>query len=335
MSRILVSGATGFVGRRLTRRLVAEHGRDAVACLIYRDAESDAERSGRAVLAGLGVRCIPVDLVSAAGLQEAPRQPKLLFHLASNIDTGARDHRVDDLGTRNLLEAIGPLGPHCRVIFASSIAVMDNREPRRDPATERSQMHRPFSEYGRRKLLAEEYLLARAAEQGFALVVARLCAVYGEGTRDNGIFGHIGEMVRRDAWIARLDYPGKISLMHVDDMVDVLLRLVHEPVTAGQGRLVLLASEVLSVAEIIAAACRRYGKIYRPLPLPPIFWRSCENAARLLFRLHPLLPHVLANKLWQLGLTVTPTLYFDPTATRARYPDLHFRKFSDSLAEIW
>lgn len=335
MSSILVTGATGFVGRRLTRRLVALHGRDAVTCLIYRDADSEAERSGRAALAELGVRCLAVDLVSAAGLQEAPRQAKLVFHLASNIDTGARDHRVDDLGTQNLLAAIGPLGTDCRVVFASSIAVMDNREPHREPATESSRIFQPFSEYGRRKLLAEEYLQARAAEQGFALVVARLCAVYGAGTRDNGIFGHIGAMARREAWVTRLNYPGKISLMHVEDMVEVLLRLAVEPVIAGHSRLVLPAAEVLTVAQVINAACQRYGKAYRPLPLPPAFWGACELAARLLFRLHPLLPHGLANKLWQLGLTVTPTLYFDPTATHARYPELRFRQFADSLTEIW
>jgi len=335
MSKILVTGATGFIGRRLTRRLVELHGADAVACLIYRDGHSDAERSGRDVLRGLGVRCFDVDLVSAAGLERVPRNPQILFHLASNIDTGARDHRVDDLGTRHLLEAIGPLDAGNRVIFASSIAVMDHREPRQEPATEGSQLRQPFSEYGRRKLLAEEYLRARGVEQGFAVVLARLCAVYGDGTRDNGIFGRIGDMVRRDAWIARLDYPGKISLMHVDDMVEVLLRLAKQPLAAGESRVVMPVAEVLTVAAIIAAACRRYGKVYRPIHLPSMFWRFCEGLARPLFRLHPMLPHVLANKLWQLGLTVTATLYFDPAATQAEHPDLRFRRFDDSLSEIW
>ena len=106
---ILVTGATGYVGRRLIRMLVETYGSSKILCLVYDQYDNDLERSGRAHLDKLNIKYIPVDLVSGRGLTEVPKSPDLIFHLASNTDTGATDHTVNDIGTRNLLESIQPL----------------------------------------------------------------------------------------------------------------------------------------------------------------------------------------------------------------------------------
>ncbi len=331
----MVTGATGFIGRRLVRRLVQVYGADAVTCLVYERVDTDAERAGRALIEALGTHCIPVDLVTAAGLDRAPKGSGIVFHLASNIDTGAPDHRIDDLGTRNLLEAIGPLGRGSRFVFTSSIAVTDHREARDEPANEHTPLRRPYNEYGRRKLLAEAYLCDRAAEQGFSLVIARLCTVYGNGTRDSGIFGQIGAMTRNEGLVARLDYPGKISLIYVEDIIEILMRLARQPMAAGESRITMPVAEVLTLSEMIAASFHRHGKRYRPICMPRVFWRLCNQVAYQLFRLEPALPHWVCNRLWQLGLTVTNMFYLDAASSMAQYPDLKLRRFRDSLNEVW
>ncbi len=332
---ILVTGGTGFIGRRLVGRLARQCGPPAVTCLTYIEGSSPAERAGAAALQKLGVRCIPIDLLDGRGLERIPRSPDIVFHLASNIDTGARDHRIDDLGLRNLLEALSPLRPSARFVFTSSIAVMDHRIAPDLPATETSRLLRPRNEYGRRKLLAEEYLRECAGRQGFGAVIARLSAVYGEGVRHAGVFGQIDRMVRQDAWVSRLDYPGQLSLIHVDDVVEILLRLSRWPSPEGQVQLVLPATEVMALRQVIAAGYAHHGKRYRPIRLPRWFWRTCDAVSAGLLRLEPFMPHTIHNKLWQLGLTVNGAFQFDPAETQRRFPDMVFRRFQDSLDEIW
>src|SRR6185295_19043888 len=122
--------------------------------------------------------------------------PRKIFHLASNTDTSASDHSINDVGTTNLLNALGPLGPSTHFIFTSSIAVNDHRPDYTLPITEDTPPpERPCHEYGRKKLLTEHLLKARAAEGGFRLSIVRVCGVYGEGVRQGGLFDSIKTMV--------------------------------------------------------------------------------------------------------------------------------------------
>src|SRR5262249_5585871 len=122
----LVTGGTGFIGRRLMAHLIERHGAAAATCLVKPSAKP-AEASAAAEFARLGVRIIPGDPDRTPVSATPPPEVDVVFHLAANIDTDTpeSEHRVNDLGTGRLLDWLAPVLPRCRVVYTSSVAVID------------------------------------------------------------------------------------------------------------------------------------------------------------------------------------------------------------------
>ena len=333
-SKILVTGATGYVGRRLIRMLAETYGASSILCLAYDQADNELERTGRANLDALGIRFIPVDLVSGRGLADVPKSPSIVFHLASNTDTAATDHTINDVGTRNLLEAIQPLPPEAHFIFTSTIAVADHRVDDRRPVDEDTPLLRPFNNYGRRKLAAEKYLRERAQMDGLRSTIVRLCAVYGRGTRVGGLFERLSHLVSVDSVIVRFNYPGKLSLINVDDIARILVLLSRRTEPSATFELFIPVAEVLTIAELIQCYYRAFGTDYRPIRLPSLFWEFCNLVARNLYRVEPLLPHVVNNRIWQLGLLVGGGFHNESEKIFRTFPELKLKRFKDAAVEI-
>ena len=331
---ILVTGATGFVGRRLIRLLAEAYGASRILCLAYDRADNDLERAGRAILDEAGIRYIPVDLVSGRGLANVPKSPSLVLHLASNTDTGASNHTVNDIGTRNLLAAIQPLSPDTHFIFASTIAVADHREDIGRPVNEETPLLRPFNDYGRRKLAAEVYLRERARADGFRATIVRLCAVYGRGTRTDGLFGRLSQMAYGDSVIARFNYPGRLSLIDVDDIARILVLLSRRSVASGTSELFIPVAEVVTISELIQYYYQALGIGYRPIRFPPAFWRLCDLIANVFHRIEPILPHAVNNRIWQLGLVVGGGFHNESAKIHRTFPGLRLKRFKDGVGEM-
>lgn len=334
-SMILVSGATGFIGRRLIRRLAEIYEPSQIICLVYDKADSELEKSGRALLDGLGIRYIPIDLLTGRGLENIPKNTDLVFHLAADTDTGTRDHSVNDVGTKNLLEALQPLKTQCRFIFTSTIAVSDHRASPDEPGNETSELLKPYSEYGRRKLLTEDYLKARCREDGFSLSILRVCAVYGKGTRTNGLFDALMKLAKRDSILSRFDYPGRMTMMHVDDIADILVGLSELPANPGNPSTCIAEAEVLSVHEMHAAIHKALGKTIRPIRLPRWFWRLTEFGSSIIYALEPVLPHSIHNKLWQLTLLVNNGYNNVSLRLKEAFPQKVFKRFENTASSLW
>src|SRR5579863_6575768 len=120
---IILSGASGFIGRRLAVGLSSGRPPSDLRCLVRVRDDSFGE-NGSAFLKSLSISPVPTELMTGQGLEEL-RSPDLLFHLAANTHTWERDQGCNDLGTENLLRALGPLGPRNHVVFTSTTAVMD------------------------------------------------------------------------------------------------------------------------------------------------------------------------------------------------------------------
>ena len=126
-SKILLTGGTGFIGRHLVRRLLRDYPDSEIFCLVKPSA-SARDIAATADLLFEGVRVIEGDLNDPKVSREpAPEVLDLVFHLAAYIEPGAADvtHRVNDVGTGNLLVWLGSALQGARVIYTSSIAVLD------------------------------------------------------------------------------------------------------------------------------------------------------------------------------------------------------------------
>ncbi len=169
---ILVTGATGLVGRRLLPRLV-KAGFDVRALV----------RNGKSVPEG--VTAVDGDILDTATLGAAVADVEAIIHLAALLRTpdARRIWHVNLEGTRNLIEAAKMGAPDSRFILASTGLVYNEDSPH--PALETDHVA-PTRDYPASKTAAEMLL----RESGLNWSVLRYGFVYGDGD------GHIERQCR-------------------------------------------------------------------------------------------------------------------------------------------
>lgn len=168
--KILVIGAAGMVGRKLTAALLkAEQvgGRDISALVLADIITPEAPK------AHISIETHAVDLSAPAAAEKlVASRPDLIFHLAAIVSGEAeadfgKGYRINLDGTRHLLEAIrlaGQHGPYApRLVFTSSIAVFGEPLPAEIPD---EFPLTPLTSYGTQKAICE-LLLADYSRRGF------------------------------------------------------------------------------------------------------------------------------------------------------------------------
>ncbi|HSJ42916.1 MAG TPA: D-erythronate dehydrogenase [Xanthobacteraceae bacterium] len=164
---ILVTGAAGMIGRKLTARLVKDRGLngksiDRLTLVDVVAPEKPAGFSGAVELSASDLSAAGVAAKTVAG------KPDVIFHLAGVVSGEAetdfeKGYRVNLDGTRALLEAIRAAAYKPKVIFTSSIAVYGAPFPRSIP----DDFHlTPLTSYGTQKAICE-LLLADYSRRGF------------------------------------------------------------------------------------------------------------------------------------------------------------------------
>jgi nucleoside-diphosphate-sugar epimerase len=151
--KILITGAAGMIGRKLTERLGNEHE------LILHDV---VPSGAKGVVSDLSAPGEAEKLIAA--------RPDVIFHLAAIVSGEAeadfeKGYRVNLVGTQHLFEAIRKIGGNYkpRVVFASSIAVFGAPFP---DAIGDEFVNAPLTSYGTQKTICE-LLLSDYSRKGF------------------------------------------------------------------------------------------------------------------------------------------------------------------------
>ncbi|HYQ41674.1 MAG TPA: NAD-dependent epimerase/dehydratase family protein [Polyangiaceae bacterium] len=207
--KVLVTGATGKVGSRISKRL-AQRG-DEVRALV-RDPNRAAE------LRDARIELVTGDLLDAASLVSAVSGVDAVVHCAAFFRgaTPEQAHAVNDLGTQHLASAARTASVK-RFVFTSTGLVYGPNGGRfareDDPCA-------PIAAYPVSKLAAERFLLAI---EGLDVRVLRLPFVYGDGDP------HIAEVVPM-----MRDFPPaqRMSIAHHVDVAQAVARLLDVPVPA-------------------------------------------------------------------------------------------------------
>ncbi|MEM1032885.1 MAG: NAD(P)-dependent oxidoreductase [Myxococcota bacterium] len=219
-ARVLITGASGFVGSRL-RDALLDAGADVCA---LRRPTSPAPRRGRSVVGTYA------DLPGLTALVRGER-PDIVFHVAGS--TKGVDYedfaRANVMPTDHLLRAVCAAHPDCgRFVYVSSLASYGPSSPDRplvetDPA-------RPIEHYGRSKRAAEEKVAA--VHDQLKTTTIRPAGVYGPGDRD--YFNLFREVARgRNVFFGNRER--MFSAVHVDDCVRALVAAALAPTTVGRG----------------------------------------------------------------------------------------------------
>lgn len=307
--KILITGWSGFIGRALRARLLETYGADS---LIYL-ARPAADATEAELITGFeaaGSTVITADLRQPVVSEKPLPRVDLVFHLAANIDTEApaSEMRLNDEGTAHLLDWAGDALSGARVVYTSSVAVSDRSGPAAGPLNEASPST-PRTPYGVSKLRGEEIIRDAAPRRGFTYTIVRLPTVYGPGQKPGGMFDLLAQCAASGALTARMNWPGRTSVMFIQDVVEALVMLGSNAEAANQ-LYCLSSGEDITVGQLASAIGHTIGRPVRPVRLPGWTW----GALRRLVWLPPvpqLVPARASVAFWRLTLIVDDGFWFD------------------------
>lgn len=236
--KVLVTGATGFTGGHLARRLRAAG--DEVRVLIRQSSAVEQwRRDGWDVAQG--------DLAAPDSLRAATRGVEVVYNIAALYRAAglpAGTYRaVNATGVAALVQAAAAEGVR-RVVHCSTVGVHGDIE--HPPASEDAPL-RPGDVYQDTKLEGERLGTAAANDTGIELVIARPSGIYGPG--DRRLFKLFGA-VARGRFLLLGDGSIYYHLTYVDDLCDGFRLCGTVPAAAGR-TYILAGGEVTSLRELI------------------------------------------------------------------------------------
>lgn len=258
MSKVVVTGAAGFIGGRLANRLL-DDGHDVVGIDGFTDTYDPAEKRTRATaLAGREGFTLVSGHLAEISLREHLEGAEVVYHLAGRA--GVRPsfalesrYRYDNVtSTARLVEACAHSSSVRRLVYASSSSVYgDAPLPFREDGPTA-----PVSPYGLSKLEAERICLTASGDD-LETVALRYFTVYGPGQRpDMGL-----RIFAEAAWADRAisvfgDGTQSRDFTYVDDIVEATRLAATAPVSGlavniGGGERVSLLQVFDYLAEIV------------------------------------------------------------------------------------
>ncbi|NCC52552.1 MAG: NAD-dependent epimerase/dehydratase family protein [Spartobacteria bacterium] len=277
-SSVLVTGATGFTGSVLVRKL-AKAGLRVTAVA--------RTSSNTSALQDLDIHWVRGEVFEEETIREAARDVDYIFHVAAAYREAKLSdedyYNVHVLSTQLLANAARQNPNFKRFIHTSTVGVHGHID---DPPADETYRFNPGDIYQVTKAEAENWLREYATDQGMAFTVIRPAAIYGPGDR------------RLLKVFKMATYPffpllGKkeclYHLIHVEDLTDIMMRAATHPDANGEAFICGNPSAV-TIREMGRVVADELGYPFRPVRLPawPFFLMGdlCEAVCRPL-RLEP------------------------------------------------
>lgn len=253
--KILVTGATGFTGGHLTRRLIQEGFSVRVLVRPNRDASE---------LEALGAEVVRGDLTDVSSLAGAVEGIHTLYHIAAAFreENVSEQHfwQVNVTGTQNLMDAALAEGIK-RFVHCSTVGVQG--EIKNPPAPEDAP-YNPGDYYQESKMDGEKLVLRYSAEKGLPAVIFRPVGIYGPGdTRFLKLFRGVYKGTFPMIGSGKVLY----HLTYIDDLVDGIL--LTGTVEGIEGEIFTLGGDnYFTLNDFVNTVAESFGKPSPRLRLP-------------------------------------------------------------------
>lgn len=231
--RVVVTGAAGFIGSRLSGALLRSH--HEVVCLdaVGRDTHGVAG-AARLQLLGAHPRATVTRVnLATDDIAASVENADCVFHLAAlpgvrESWSGRFSDYVDSnvVGSQRLLEAVAAAHHRPRLVFASSSSIYGDQETM--PVNEDAQPS-PRSPYGVTKLAMEHLAAAYRADAELDVVCARLFTVCGPGQRPDMAISRLFAAATGGSPFVVNELSSTRDYTHVDDVVGALIALSSAP----------------------------------------------------------------------------------------------------------
>ena len=257
--RVLVTGASGFVGGAVVRRLQL-------------DGAFEARAAARRRVSGDASECIVGDLGAQTDWTDALRGCDAVVHAAARVHQ-LRDRSADPLtdyraanvdGTMRLARQAVDAGVR-RFIFLSSVKV-HGESSAADHLIREDDARAPVDPYGVSKAEAEDALTLLASEYGLEVVVLRPALVYGPGVKAN--FRAMMRWVNSGVPLPLGALHNRRSFLALDNLVDVVVRCLDHPAAANQAFLLSDGND-LSTNQLLQRTAMALGRPSRLFSVSP------------------------------------------------------------------
>lgn len=270
-ARVLVTGASGFIGRTLCSTL----GYEGYSVRAVQRKASGFQQPGKIEYIAVG------DIGPSTQWDAALSGIDSVVHLAARVHVMREEEedplnlyrQINTVGTERLARAAARAGVR-RLVYVSTIKV--NGESTGDSPFRATDIPQPSDPYAISKWEAERALHRVAQETGLEVVIVRPPLVYGPDVRGN--FLALLRIVKQGIPLPLASIRNARSLVGRDNLVDLLVRCVVHPAARGQTFLVSDGA-ALSTPELIRKLAVAMGKRARLLPFPTSLLKGAATLA--------------------------------------------------------
>src|SRR4051794_27847163 len=249
--RAFVTGATGFIGGHVARKL-AQRGDQVVALVRSPEKASDLEAQGAELVEG--------DLSNEEAIRRGVEGADAVFHIGAIYKVGIKKSQAEELwdanvrGVERVLDAAHDAGVK-RIVYTSTVNVFGNTNGEVvDEGYRRDEADGFLSVYDETKYRAHLIAEDRIAK-GYPIVMVQPGGVYGPD--DHSEVGNMIDQAARGKLPAKMFPETGFMMVHVEDVADGIL-LAHDKGEIGESY--VLAGEKTSMGEIVDRAAATAGR---------------------------------------------------------------------------
>ena len=273
--KIMVTGSTGYIGQKLTIRLLNEgHEVHALCRNIPEEEWCNHER----------IKFFKGNLNDMGSIKKAMEGCDEIYHVAAQVKVWAKDpnsfYKVNVEGTRNIMEAALEMKIP-KVVYTSTTATY-GPQPGASVKENSERQFDFFNDYEKTKFVAEENI-RNYHNKGLHVVLVHPARVYGPGlwTKSNALSYMIKAYVTGNWHIIPCNGQALSSLSFIDDVIDGHISAMHEGIS---GESYILGGENISLKTFFnllrSVSKKNYFLINIPYPLLKIFGWEEELMAK-------------------------------------------------------